>query len=82
MRVLGACQHVWVNPRKTCQAGILKIVDGYSARALRVLAIAARPMSKLPCPGELWGRGAFMPTNRIIRIGGVPHVFNMEDSHS
>lgn len=27
---------------------ILKIVDGYSARALRVLAIAARPMSKLP----------------------------------
>eukprot|EP00913_Durusdinium_trenchii_P031355 g29360.t1 len=30
------------------KAGILKIVDGYSARALRVLAIAARPMSKLP----------------------------------
>ena len=27
---------------------ILKIVDGYSARALRVLAIAARPMSSLP----------------------------------
>ena len=30
------------------KADILKIVDGYSARALRVLAIAARPMSKLP----------------------------------
>eukprot|EP00439_Symbiodinium_sp_Y106_P013082 s6701_g1.t3 len=28
--------------------GILNIVDGYSARALRVLAIAARPMSSLP----------------------------------
>lgn len=30
------------------KATILKIVDGYSARALRVLAIAARPMPKLP----------------------------------
>eukprot|EP00434_Breviolum_minutum_P006202 symbB.v1.2.005469.t1/scaffold260.1/size426026/20 len=30
------------------KSNILKIVDGYSARALRVLAIAARPMSKLP----------------------------------
>eukprot|EP00438_Fugacium_kawagutii_P006219 Skav219207 [mRNA] locus=scaffold537:135328:142617:+ [translate_table: standard] len=30
------------------KADILKIVDGYSARALRVLAIAARPMSSLP----------------------------------
>ena len=33
------------------QAEILKIVDGYSARALRVLAIAARPMSKMPWLG-------------------------------
>ncbi|CAJ1449453.1 unnamed protein product [Effrenium voratum] len=30
------------------KAEILKIVDGYSARALRVLAIAARPMKSLP----------------------------------
>ncbi|CAL1163717.1 unnamed protein product [Cladocopium goreaui] len=30
------------------KANILKIVDGYSARALCVLAIASRPMSKMP----------------------------------
>ncbi|CAK9078549.1 Calcium-transporting ATPase 1 (BACCA1) [Durusdinium trenchii] len=64
---------------------ILKIVDGYSARALRVLAIAARPMSKLPPFGFGLRRGPAVrsigPTRGppVRGVGALRYDENNED---
>ena len=70
-------------PSKTCQTSkvwanfVAEQLPGYSARALRVLAIAARPMPKLPHPGS---RKSQSPT-KIQHFSGSMPAFACVNQH-